>query len=53
MIGVGSFVMVTIEALVVNSTNAGTVTLRWAQNANEANNTTIRANSYLIGQRWA
>lgn len=39
---------VTMEGYVLNGGTAGTLQLRWAQNTAEANNTTMKANSYMI-----
>lgn len=44
--------ILTVTAIVVNSTNAGSVGLRWAQNA-ASGVTTVKANSYLTGKRYA
>lgn len=42
-----------ITGTVVNSTNAGNVTLQWAQDTSNAATLTVRASSYLIAHRIA
>lgn len=49
--GQGGQRLITLVGIVVNSTNAGNLTLQWAQNTSDASNTTIAANSYMIVRR--
>lgn len=53
-IGVASTAtMGTIRGVVVNSTNAGTVQLQWAQNVLTVADSTVKAGSYLLAHRVA
>jgi len=45
--------LITIEAVIVNSTNAGNVTLQWAQSTSNGTGTIVNANSYLMAKRIA
>ncbi len=47
--GTGVRVFMPVGGIFTNSTNAGNVTLQWAQNTSGANDTTVYANSTL----WA
>ena len=52
--GAGATLMhLLIDGVVINSTNAGNVTLQWAQNATSGTATVVKANSFLIAQRFA
>lgn len=48
--GSGTPVVVRASALVVNSTNAGTIKLRWAQNASDGTASKVLASSYVLAQ---
>jgi len=49
--GSGTENSVLIEGIVVNSTNAGTVQLQWAQNASSATATSVNAGSYIMATK--
>lgn len=40
-----------VHACIVNSTNAGTVQLQWAQNSSDVTNTTLLINSFMIAHK--
>lgn len=52
-IGAATLLVARVRAYVVNSTNAGNVTLRWAQNASSATATILKAGSFVIAHRLA
>jgi hypothetical protein len=45
--------VILIDGICTNSTNAGSVTLRWAQNTATVADTIVRTHSYVIGTRIA
>jgi len=49
--GASTFDIVQIYGVCANSTNAGSLTLRWAQNSSDGTATTIRARSFLRAQK--
>jgi hypothetical protein len=51
--GANAVALIKYTVLVVNSTNAGNVTLRWAQGASSGTATTVHTNSYLEAKRFA
>lgn len=48
----GTPVHIQVNAIVINSSNAGNIQFRWAQNTSNATATTIEAGSYMIFSRW-
>jgi len=51
--GIGAFMPVVFNTVITNSTNAGTVTLRWAQNVSNGTATALKAGSYLVAHKIA
>lgn len=49
--GASNFTIATVSGVLANSTNAGSLTLRWAQNSSSGTATTIRARSFLRAQK--
>jgi len=47
----GEYKIVHIKAIVLNSTNAGDIQLRWAQNSSSGTAMTVKAGSYVKGWR--
>jgi hypothetical protein len=45
--------LIPVEMLFVNSTNAGAITFRWAQNTSSGTSTIVKANSTLWGMKLA
>lgn len=51
--GSGGFAqLVNFHVIVVNSTNAGTVQLKWAQHVSNGTATIVQANSHMIARRF-
>jgi hypothetical protein len=49
--GSGAIRLAQLRAIIVNSTNAGNVTLQWAQNVSDGTATTVLTNSVLLAHR--
>ncbi len=53
LLSAGTVYQITLHGVVINSTTAGNLQLKWAQNTAEVSSTTVKANSCLIAHKLA